>query len=41
MNALSGPIVIGLMIFNIVMIVGYFSSRWQDKYKQDRQKGDV
>ena len=38
MKALSDPIVIGLMIFNIVMIVGYFSSNWQAKYKQDRHK---
>ena len=26
MTALSDPIVIGLMIFNIVMLLGYFSS---------------
>jgi len=28
MTALSDPIVIGLMIFNIVMLLGYFSSKW-------------
>ena len=31
MKALSDPIVIGLMIFNIVMILGYFSSKWLQK----------
>lgn len=28
MTVLSDPIVIGLMIFNIVMLLGYFSSKW-------------
>ena len=28
MTALSDPIVIGLMIFNIVMLLGYLSSKW-------------
>ena len=28
MTVLSDPIVIGLMIFNIVTLLGYFSSKW-------------
>ena len=28
MTAGSDPFVIGLMIFNIVMLLGYFSSKW-------------
>ncbi len=38
MKALSDPIVIGLMIFNVVMIVGYFSAKWQKKYEREHEK---
>ena len=41
MKALSDPIFIGTMVFSGVMILGYFSSKWQAKYRQDRQKDDL
>jgi len=37
MKALSDPIVIGLTIFNVVMILGYFVSKWQAKYEHEQQ----
>lgn len=40
MKALADPIFIGLMVFSGVMIVGYFSSKWQRKHMPDREKDE-
>ena len=38
MKAFLDPVAIGLMIFNIVMIVGYFSAKWQKKHSQGKEQ---
>jgi len=40
MKALSDPIFIGTMVFNGVMILGYFSSKWQRKHMSEREKDE-
>jgi hypothetical protein len=40
MKALSDPIFIGTMVFSGVMILGYFSSKWQRTHMQDRAKDE-
>lgn len=37
MNALfSDPIAIGLLVFGLVLIVGHFGIKWQDKFENER-----
>lgn len=38
MKALSDPIVIGLLAFSGLMIIGYFSAKWQTKYEHEHEK---
>lgn len=42
MNAFSDPFAIGVMIFGLAMIVGYFSMKWQDKRASEaNEKADT